>query len=197
MRYDAEHKERTRAHVLKEAAKAIRAHGPHKISVADVMAKAGLTHGGFYAHFKSKDELIAQAIGQMFVESDLNFDKVTAGHAPRAALESYIEFYLSPAHRDSHERGCPLPRLSADLPRLSPASRKAFTLGVEQLTASIAGTLKSGGCKQPDALAASMLAELMGALSLARAVAGKAQSDQILEASRSALKARLSAALKG
>ena len=66
MRYDAEHKQRTRERVLKEAAKAIRRDGPHKVSVAAVMAKAGLTHGGFYAHFGSRDELIAEGVAQMF-----------------------------------------------------------------------------------------------------------------------------------
>ena len=68
MRYDAEHKSKTRQRVLKEAAKAIRAEGPHQISVASVMAEAGLTHGGFYAHFASKDDLVAAAIDQMFAE---------------------------------------------------------------------------------------------------------------------------------
>jgi TetR/AcrR family transcriptional repressor of nem operon len=63
MRYDGDHKQKTRERVLKEAAKAIRAEGPHRIAVAGVMAKAGLTHGGFYAHFKSKDDLVEAASG--------------------------------------------------------------------------------------------------------------------------------------
>jgi len=66
MRYDAEHKQKTRERVLDEAAKAIRAEGPHRVGVAGIMAKAGLTHGGFYAHFASKDELVLAAIGRMF-----------------------------------------------------------------------------------------------------------------------------------
>jgi TetR/AcrR family transcriptional repressor of nem operon len=196
MRYDAEHKERTRAHVLKEAAKAIRADGPYRISVADVMAKAGLTHGGFYAHFKSKDELVAAAITQMFAESAERFAASAKDRTPQAGLTNYIDFYLSPAHRDSSERGCPLPRLSADLPRLSAPARKNFAAGVEQLTFSIAGTLKAGGCKESEAIASSLLSEMVGALSLARAVPSRAQSDAILENSRAALKDRLSRLLE-
>jgi TetR/AcrR family transcriptional repressor of nem operon len=196
MRYDPEHKERTRTQVLKEAAKAIRAEGPHKVGVAEIMAKAGLTHGGFYAHFKSKDELVAEAIRQMFVESGENFARLTVDRPPLAALENYIDFYLSPAHRDSAERGCPLPRLSADLPRLTAASRKNFAAGIEQLTGGVAALLKAGGCDEADTLAASILSELVGALSLARAIGGRAQSDALLEASRCSLKRRLAAAFR-
>src|SRR5262245_32338766 len=116
MRYDAEHKQKTRERVLKVAARAIRAQGPHKVGVAAVMAKAGLTHGGFYAHFDSKDALVAAAIGQMFEEGSLRFVSETEGRTPRAALAAYIDFYLSDAHRDARRSGCPLPFLSADLP---------------------------------------------------------------------------------
>ena len=73
MRYDTDHKQKTREKVLKAAAKAIRADGPHRMGVADVMRKAGLTHGGFYAHFESKDDLVAAAIGQMFEQSKARF----------------------------------------------------------------------------------------------------------------------------
>ncbi len=79
MRYDSDHKQKTRDRVLKEAANAIRAEGPHRIAVAGVMAKAGLTHGGFYAHFTSKDELVAAAIDTMFGEAQSRFRRETAG----------------------------------------------------------------------------------------------------------------------
>src|SRR5215472_2132990 len=134
MRYDAEHKQRTRARVLKEAAKAIRSEGPHQIGVADVMAKAGLTHGGFYAHFGSKDDLVVAAIAQMFDEAMAAFDRFTARKTPAGALAAYIDFYLSPRHRDAQATGCPLPALAADLPRLDRAAQAGFTAGAERLT---------------------------------------------------------------
>src|SRR5260221_7440288 len=128
MRYDADHKARTRARVLREAAKAIRAEGPHRIGVAGVMAKAGLTHGGFYAHFSSKEDLVATALAQMFDEALATFETLTAKETPDAALRAYVDFYLSRWHRDALDAGCPLPSLSADLPRLGVPAREQFEL---------------------------------------------------------------------
>ena len=191
MRYDSEHKERTRARVLKEAAKAIRAEGPHRVGVAGMMAKAGLTHGGFYAHFSSKDDLVVAAMSQMFDEASAKFDRLTAGKPPAAALPAYIDFYLSRQHRDARDTGCPLPSLSADLPRLGVAARQQFAAGVAGLTARIAGLLSTLGRPNPEMLASSLLAEMVGALSLARGVGDPKQSDAILKASRVTLKLRL------
>jgi len=195
MRYDGDHKQKTRERVLKEAAKAIRAEGPHRIAVSGVMAKAGLTHGGFYAHFGSKDDLIAAAIDTMFGEAKTRFSGETAvSGGPDGAqdrLIGYIDFYLSAAHRDARTTGCPLPALAADLPRLAPASRERYGQGVVALTALIAESLRALGRAEPQALASSTLAEMVGALSLSRAVADPDQSDLILDASRTALKRRL------
>jgi TetR/AcrR family transcriptional repressor of nem operon len=195
MRYDGDHKQKTRERVLKEAAKAIRAEGPHRIAVAGVMAKAGLTHGGFYAHFESKDDLVATAIDTMFGEARNRFGRETAESggpvSPKDKLSRYIDFYLSAAHRDARTTGCPLPALAADLPRLAPASRERYGQGVAALTTLIAEALQAMGRAEPQALAGSALAEMVGALSLSRAVADPAQSDLILDASRTALKRRL------
>ena len=191
MRYDAEHKERTRARVLKEAAKAIRAEGPHRIGVAGVMAKAGLTHGGFYAHFASKDDLVIAAMSRMFDEASAKFDSLTAGKPHAEALQAYMDFYLSKQHRNARDTGCPLPSLSADLPRLGDAARRQFAAGVAGLTARIGGLLSALGRPDAEILASSALAEMVGALSLARGVADPKQSDAILKASRNGLKLRL------
>ena len=191
MRYDSEHKEKTRERVLKEAAKAIRAQGPHKVGVAGVMAKAGLTHGGFYAHFASKDEFVTAAIGQMFEEGRERWRLQTEGRAPAEALGAYIDFYLSAAHRDARTTGCPLPFMSADAPRLTEASRAAFSEGVARLSAALAGQLRLLGRAEPDQEGASVLAELVGALSLARAEPDPGRSDVILSGSCAALKRRL------
>ena len=195
VRYDVEHKERTRARVLQEAAKAIRAEGPHRIGVAGVMAKAGLTHGGFYAHFTSKDELVLAAVEEMFASARGTFDRYTRDVAPEEGLRTYVRFYLSRAHRDARDFGCPLPVLSSDLPRLSDPVRAQFAEGVARLTSAIAGLLKQierfrHDC-DVDALAASVLAEMIGALSLARAIADPAQSDAILSRSRAEIVKRL------
>jgi TetR/AcrR family transcriptional repressor of nem operon len=191
MRYDADHKQQTRQRVLKEAAKAIRAEGPHKVGVAVVMAKAGLTHGGFYAHFESKDDFVAQAIGQMFDESGVQMRRSLDGRPPAEGLATYLDFYLSPAHRDTRSAGCPLPFLAADAPRLTPVSRERYAQGVATLEVRLAQALADSGHADATDLAGSMLAEMVGALGLARAEPDVARSDQILNRSKGSLKRRL------
>ncbi|HLZ82590.1 MAG TPA: TetR/AcrR family transcriptional regulator [Caulobacteraceae bacterium] len=190
MRYGAEHKEETRKRVLKAAAKAIRAEGPHRIAVAGVMAEVGLTHGGFYAHFKSKDDLVAASIDQMFAEGVERARREMEGVDPATGLGRYIDFYLSAPHRDARGAGCPLPYLSADAPRMDPESRARFAEGAAQLTDRLAGLFAGMGDPDPSATASSLLAEMVGALSLARADPDPARSDAILERSRAALKTR-------
>jgi TetR/AcrR family transcriptional repressor of nem operon len=191
VRYHAEHKQETRARVLKEAAKAIRAEGPHRIAVAGVMAKAGLTHGGFYAHFKSKDDLVAAAVGEMFKDARARLARETGDRPPSEGLSAYIDFYLSARHRDARATGCPITALAADLPRLEGGARDQYGQGVAGLAGRLGGLLSEMGRQDAEALGRSMVAELVGALSLARAVADEAQSDLILETSRRALKQRL------
>ena len=191
MRYDAEHKRRTRQRVLDEAARAIRAEGPDRVAVAGLMARAGLTHGGFYAHFASKDELIAEAIGVMTGEMAARLAEIGEGRSPPKALAAYIDFYLSKEHRDRPDVGCPLPALAADLPRLQPAARERYARAVAGLTRRLSDTLAAAGRPGPEGEAASMLSELVGALSLARAVGTGEQSDLILSRSKATLKQRL------
>jgi TetR/AcrR family transcriptional repressor of nem operon len=191
MRYDAEHKQKTRERVLKEAAKAIRAEGPHKIGVAGVMAKAGLTHGGFYAHFESKEAFVAEAIGQMFEDGPTAMLKRVADQPPRQALRNYINFYLSASHRDTRDGGCPLPFLAAEAPRLAGPSRERYAQGAIKLTAILATHLAALDFPHPEDEASAILAQLVGAVSLARAETDPERSEAILARSRAQLKRRL------
>src|SRR5690242_11201021 len=197
MRYDADHKQKTREKVLKAAAKAIRAHGPHRVGVADVMRDAGLTHGGFYAHFESKDDLVAAAIGQMFEQSRARFESEVKDYPAARALTAYVDFYLSQWHRDARASGCPIPALAADLPRLDRAARSRFAAGVAGLTRLVAERIAQLGHAQPEALARSVVAEMVGALSLARAEPDEQKSNAMLADSRELLKQRLGIAGKG
>lgn len=190
MRYGSEHKSETRKRVLKEAARDIREKGPGGVAVAGVMARAGLTHGGFYAHFKSKDELIAEAIGVMFEDARGRLFRVTDNANSKEGFAAYIDGYLSPAHRDARSRGCPLPSLSGDMARLEPLSRERFGQGVEAITDRIAGMLEACGAGNPKTEAAAVMSQMVGALALARAVADPGQSDHILETTRADLKRR-------
>jgi TetR/AcrR family transcriptional repressor of nem operon len=191
MRYDSEHKSRTRERILDEAASAIRAEGPHRVGVAAVMKKAGLTHGGFYAHFASKEELVAEAIAAMFAGPYSHLLQQIEGKSPEDGLAAYIDFYLSPRHRDARDRGCPLPALSGDVARMAEPARRRFAEGAAGLRQEVAKLLGALGREDAEALASSTVAELVGAILLARAEADRQTSDAILAASREALKRRL------
>src|SRR6185369_4828225 len=123
VRYASDHKAKTREQLLQAAAREIRAKGPDGVAVAGIMAQVGLTHGGFYAHFKSKDALIEAALEEMFRAAKERSEPIIASADSREALRAYLDFYLSPAHRDGRDRGCPLPALSGDFARGDAAGR--------------------------------------------------------------------------
>lgn len=191
MRYNSEHKARTRERVLKEASLAIREDGAGNIGVADVMARAGLTHGGFYAHFKSKDELIAEAITHMFEDRYARFFKDIADVEPRAALATFIDHYLSPQHCAASRHGCPIPAMASELPHLHADAQRRFAAGARRLAQALETLIARAGLPDAETLARSVLAELAGAVGLARVAEDEAEARALLEASRSAVKARL------
>lgn len=150
-----------------------------------------LTHGGFYAHFKSKDELVAEAISHMFDDRYEAFRKCMDGVEPAQGLAAYVDRYLTVRHRDRPHKGCPLPSLSGDLARMLAAPRKRFEAGTRRLTDSIADVLRAMKHPHPDALAASVLSEMVGAMAIARVVSNNERSEQILKATRDSIKARI------
>lgn len=187
MRYSKEHKAETRTRVLAAAARAIRAKGPDGVAVAGIMAEVGLTHGGFYAHFPSKDALVEAALETMFEGARERSEPILGDGDPRVALRTYLDFYLSARHRDARDRGCPLPALSGDFARDGGAGRERFGAGVAGLTGRLTKVLARMDIADPEVAAAAMLAELVGAVALARAVADRAQSDTILSRVRTSL----------
>lgn len=186
MRYADTHKAETRQRVLKVAAREIRAKGPDNVAVAGVMASAGLTHGGFYAHFGSKQALISEAIGTMFDDARQRIGTIDSDD-PKTALRRYVDFYLSKGHRDGRDRGCPLPALAGDLVRSGAAAREQFGAGVAGLTNRLANSLNRVGVDNANAEASSMLAQMVGAVVLSRAVDDAAQADAILADTHAAI----------
>lgn len=191
MRYDNEHKERTRQRVLSEAAAAIRTAGPDGVGVAGLMARAGLTHGAFYAHFESKDDLVAEAITHMFEETCQRFFTRTEHPDPAIAMEKLIDAYLSTRHREHPGRGCPLPSLAGELARLTGKARQNFDAGLRRLTSCVAGRIRDLGRADAEDIASSVVAEMAGALALSRTAADPSESDAFLETSRRSIKARI------
>lgn len=189
-RYDPAHKEQTRKAILKAAARAIRTGGPERVSVAEVMGEAGLTHGGFYAHFRSKEALVAAAIASMFDSAGRQSTRWTEGLDGLDAFNAFVDRYLAPEHRDDPGRGCPLTTLATDVARSGGAAQAALDAGIARMIANIAERLLVDDAAEREALAASLMAEMAGAVTLARAVKDPALSDRLLAASRAAVKAR-------
>jgi len=190
MRYSETHKEETRKKVVSAAAAAVRAKGPDGVGVAEVMAEAGLTHGGFYAHFPNKEALVAAAIEEAFGQTRRRFAQMTEGMTSAQALDAFIEAYVSLDHRNHPQRGCPISTLSNDLPRQGPLVRGAFDQGVANLIGRIEDWLPEQEPSARRSLASSMMAEMAGAVALARAVSDDSMAEALLEASRARIKSR-------
>jgi TetR/AcrR family transcriptional repressor of nem operon len=192
MRYSENRKDETHAKLVKIAGRALRENGPDGVAVADVMKEAGLTHGGFYAHFKSKDALLVEALESVFASSKRKFLRAVEGLPPRHALATYIDFYVSPRHRDDRANGCPITALNSDLPRQSKAVRAAFDGGVKSLVEGLEQRIRESGIEgDAHALAASVISAMAGAVAISRAVTDPVLSDQMLATARESIKARL------
>lgn len=191
MRYDAQHKQRTREKVVAATAKAIRRHGPESIGIASLMGQVGLTHGGFYAHFSSKDDLLREAILWMFDESYALLLEALKDLTPTQRLVALVERYLSPEHCEQRDMGCPMAALSGDLPRMTQTVRAAFLEGAKRSLNRLASLLEEAGYADTQALALSIQSEMLGAVALARAMPDTAFAQTVLTSCRDQIVHRL------
>ncbi len=189
MRYGPGHKRRTHDRIVAEAAAALRRDGVRGATVEGVMTRAGLSHGGFYAHFSSKDDMAAAGLAAAFGETR----EALFGDLGAATDEDWVHHvvarYLGRAHRDAEDAGCPLPRLAGELSRSGATLKHEAERGLEDYAAAIAARLAGnggdgGGDARPNAYA--LLALMVGGIALARVAADPALSDQILRACRRA-----------
>lgn len=169
--------------IIAEAARLVREHGPDGVTVPGVMAAVGLTPGGFYKHFESKDDLLVQA-GDAAIRTRADKLAGLVADDPTTARERFLDTYLSPAHRDHPGQGCPTAALAVDIgrPGTTDAVRDRYADGVRELVGTLA-TLRDDD--EPAALAD--LATMVGALLLARATTGDELSDRFLTAARERL----------
>src|SRR4051812_40323614 len=133
MRYSREHKLETHARIVKKAAVRLREKGAHGIGVADLMKDAGLTHGGFYAHFDSREALVIEAFAYAMDRGTEHWRKLTEGTPPEKRLAAIVDSYLSTLHRDNPGHGCAIPALGPEIAREGPKTRKAFASRVERM----------------------------------------------------------------
>lgn len=186
------HKARVRDRILDEAAAALRAGGTEGLSVANLMKRAGLTHGGFYAHFENRDDLVAHAIDRMFRDSSALLERYLGENAD---LDGLVDYYLSEQAMRRHDRGCPLPWLAGEAPRMPDAARARFQAGIAAMEQAITEVLLRQGREKAEAdrLATALVAEMVGAMALARAYGDGPRATATLEAARLAIKRLLSA----
>jgi len=188
MRVSREKAAANRERIIDAAGALFRAKGFDGIGVADIMKAADLTHGGFYGHFDSKDDLVAQASRKMMARAAANWKRVVAD-APDKPYAALLEHYLSARHRDDAGRGCGFAALGTDAARGGPAVRKAFAEGLQPLIDIITNALPGFSKPARRRKAVAAMAALVGALTLARAVEDESLSNEILEAVRQELRA--------
>lgn len=185
--------EQAQAHreaITAASARLMRERGIEAVSVADLMGAAGLTHGGFYGHFASKDALAAAACAHAFGESVQKWQKRIAAHADdAAAFKAIVEGYLSVRTRDAPSSACPLPALVSDVARQAADApvRPAYVAGTEALLDILAGLQHRGAAAADRQAALAQLSTMVGALLLARATASETLSEEFLAAARAAL----------
>lgn len=179
----------THERILDTASRAIRRAGFQGVGVADIMKEAGLTHGGFYSHFASRDALLAEALAHAGQQSA---ERIAKGNAAREAtgaspFRAMVEGYLSDRHLGGTENGCAVAALASEMPRQSPDVRAAAAQRVRSLMAMVERSLPEGAVP---GTAAAIASQMVGALQLARALGDNAEGKALLADNRHALLAR-------
>ena len=175
--------------IVQVAAARFRENGIGGIGVADLMKDAGLTHGGFYRHFASRDELVAEAIERALSEGARAVAAVAK--VPDRPLAALLDAYLSTAHRDALATSCAVTTLAADVARCNQSARSAYTRQVEAYLELLTGLISSNAQRARRRKALAALSALVGAVSMARAVNDDELSREILKSVADELKAAL------
>lgn len=180
-RYPKQHKIERRHDILDAASRAFRTRGIDAVGVAELMADAGLTHGGFYAHFTSKDQLVGEACAHGLRLSAKRVLPHIQRRAQMTPLQSFVRGYLSRSHRDDAVDGCVIAALAADVARRSPDTRHAFTEAAREYVGEIV-RLSAGELDEDGGWA--LVSGMAGAVMMARAVDDPRLSDRILSSAR-------------
>ncbi|MFI7669562.1 TetR/AcrR family transcriptional regulator [Nocardia sp. NPDC049526] len=178
MRYGSEHKEATRRRIIEAAGRRFKRSGIDGSGVATLMKDAGLTNGAFYAHFASKDDLVANAVADQLREQRAS---IGAQVRDRAGLEQFVRWYLSPDHRDSRADGCPSAALLDEIGRCSDATRRVYTDGVLVVIDDIAALLSPDDPGSARVSVLGVFAMMAGTLQLSRAVDDRRLADELLD----------------
>ncbi|MBX9649163.1 MAG: TetR/AcrR family transcriptional regulator [Xanthobacteraceae bacterium] len=154
--------------------------GAHGMSVADLMKLAGLTHGGFYSHFESREALVIDAFTLAMDRTVAQWTGLTKAMPVEQRLRVFVASYLSPKHRDDRAQGCVLPALGTDIARSSKQAQRIFARKLDEMIGVVAGFHPGKPPEQARQIATAALATMMGSIALARAVGDDRLLDEIL-----------------
>jgi AcrR family transcriptional regulator len=177
-RYGKEHKQATRQRIIQTAGRRLKQDGIDSSGVATLMADAGLTNGAFYAHFASKDDLVASAVADQLREQRESLSALAPG---RAGIEQYVRAYLSAGHRDNPADGCPSAALLDEIARATDVTKRAYTDGLLAVIDDITARLNPHDPPSARAQTLSIFALMTGTLQLSRALADRQLADQVLD----------------
>jgi len=180
-------KEASHERIVGAAARAIRRSGYDGTGVADIMKEAGLTHGAFYAHFASREAMLAEAADRAGAESNALAANIIAAVPPEQALQALMQVYLSKEHLASIETGCPISALGSEMPRQSPEVRSAATRRIKEMIDLVTRQMPDWGQSSAHERALVTVATMVGTLVLARAVDDSALSDALCSATLKSL----------
>jgi TetR/AcrR family transcriptional repressor of nem operon len=184
MRYAKNRKSETHARIVKNASSRLRRTGPSGIAIADIMKESGLTHGGFYAHFKSRDALIDAAYRDA-LDGIADRWRSRADQAPDGEkLAAIVNGYLTAEHRDDVGNGCVLPALGAEVARANAKTRRVYTEKLEEMIALVAEHQPGRMSKAARERAIGTIATMIGSMLMARAAGNSELSSDILRAGR-------------
>lgn len=182
MGYPPEHKQHTRQRIVEAARRLWKANGYANVSINQIMKDAGLTHGGFYAHFKSKDDLFAEAAMDAQILERYRALTQDPSISPLSVFEMVLDYYLSAGHRDNPAEGCPLVALSEDAWRMGKGVQSAYTKLTDTASKQLTHVLDGDAT-----LAHAALAAMVGAVQLSRGVGDEQASLKILADTKTAL----------
>src|SRR5258708_6003339 len=190
MRYPPAHKHATRRRILEAAGQSFREHGVAETGVHEVMRRAGLTHGGFYAHFHDKSELVAEACNAAFEAAVPNLERIAARPTRSERARMLIDSYLAPRHRDNRGSGCVIVAVGADAARLRGPVRAGYSQAFSRHLGRLCDALRlSRDPEKNRDRVTHLMSSLVGALLFARATDDPQRSDAILRSMRRMLRA--------
>jgi TetR/AcrR family transcriptional repressor of nem operon len=184
MRYSAKHKAVTHSRLLKKATEQFRERGVQATGIAKLMGRVGMTHGGFYAHFKNKEDLVTTAMATMFEEGIAHMKEALEGAHDGRSVTAIVNAYLSERHRDDPSRGCLLPVMAAEIARQPKSVREAYTRGfngqIKNMAKYMPGKNEDERCEH----ARLLLAGMAGTMTIARAMSDRELSSKTLAQAR-------------